>query len=88
MSLMTDQTPEKSTPALILVECQHTAPETNWHNWLAMMFTFLKLSGDINWAWVWVLAPVWIWFVLVLIVGTLSQTWHMLREFAENKEKL
>ena len=27
---------------------------------LALMFIFLKLTGNITWSWLWVLAPLWI----------------------------
>ena len=35
---------------------------------LAILFIWLKLTGQIAWSWLWVLAPLWMPFPLVVLV--------------------
>jgi len=35
---------------------------------LAIVFTVLKLTGNINWSWWWVLSPLWIPLLLLFVI--------------------
>lgn len=34
----------------------------------ALLFTYLKLTGSIDWGWIWVLAPLWVPLAGILMV--------------------
>lgn len=38
---------------------------------LFLLFTVLKLTGNIDWSWVWVLSPLWIPFATIFVVALL-----------------
>jgi len=39
---------------------------------LAIIFTVLKLTGNIDWSWWWVLSPLWIPLAIALGIGIIA----------------
>lgn len=41
---------------------------TDFFDYLGILFIALKLTGYINWSWIWVLSPIWFQLILLMIL--------------------